>query len=64
MSFESVSPKHLNEIEQLTRELLTVLRKASLQNAPVVAALQQFENEVAQERRQRFDAVNPEYIGF
>ena len=64
MNLETVSPKHLNEMEHLVRELLAVMRKASLQGEPLAKSLQEFEHEVGQVRRSRFDAANPEYSGY
>ena len=64
MNLETVSTKHLNELEQQTHELLIVLRKANLQTEDVYHALQQFELEVGRVRRARFDAANPEYSGY
>ncbi len=64
MNLDSVTPKNLNEIETLVRELLLVMRKANLQNEPLSKALHDFEIEVGQVRRERFDASNPEYTGY
>jgi len=64
MNLETVTPKHLNELEHLLRELLLVMRKANLQNEPIAKSLQDLELEVGQVRRARFDASNPEYTGY
>ena len=64
MNLETISPKHLNELEHQVRELLTIMRKASLQGEPLAKSLQEFEHEVGQVRRSRFDAANPEYTGY
>ena len=64
MDLESISPKHLSEIERLTRELLVVMRKANLQNEPIAKSLYTLEVEIGEVRRARFDAANPEYTGY
>ena len=64
MQLDSISSKRLNEIEQSIRELQILMRKASLQNEPVAKAIHDFEVELGKARRARFDAANPEYIGY
>jgi hypothetical protein len=64
MDLESVSSKNLNELEHLLRELQVVMRKANLHNEPIAKSLYEFELEVGQMRRDRFDAANPEYSGY
>ena len=64
MQLDSVSSKHLNELEQSVRDLQLLMRKANLQNEPVAKAIHDFEIELGKARRARFDAANPEYIGY
>jgi len=64
MNLETVSSKHLNEIEHLLRELQAAMRKANLHNEPIAKALYELEVEIGQTRRDRFDAANPEYSGY
>lgn len=64
MNLENVSPKHLNDLELMIRDLLAVMRKANLHNEPIAASLYQLELEVGQVRRDRFDTANPEYRGY
>lgn len=64
MNLEAISPKQLNELEHSLQELLTNLRKVHLQNEPLAKSLQEFEHELAQVRRRRFDAANPEYRSY
>ncbi len=64
MNLDTVSQKHLNELELRIRELLLVMRKANLHNEPIAKALGEFEVQVGQVRRDRFDAANPEYSGY
>ena len=64
MQLDSVSSKHLNELEQMVRDLQSLMRKANLQNEPLAKAIYDFEVELGQARRARFDAANPEYVGY
>ena len=64
MNFENIPQKHMNELELLVRELLAVMRKAKLQNESLEQALRQFEQELEDARRKRFDTANPEYHTF
>lgn len=64
MNLDHVPPKYLNDIEHLLHELQATMRKANLHNEPLAQALQDFESEVGEERRARFDAANPEYTGY
>jgi hypothetical protein len=64
MQLETVSSKHLNDLEQLALELLHVLRKAGLHHEPFAKALQEFEDELSRTRRARFDATNSEYASY
>ena len=54
MNFENVTRKHMNELELLVTELLTVMRKAKLQNDSLEESLRLFERELEQARRERF----------
>jgi hypothetical protein len=64
MNFDAVSDKDLHELERLTVELLKVMRKAKLQDQPLVELLRLLEQETGKVRRERFDAVNPEFRGY
>jgi hypothetical protein len=64
MNLDHLTPKQLNEIEHLVRELTTVLRKAHLQNEPISKTIQELEIQIGAERRARYDAANPEYSGY
>jgi len=61
MNLETISRKQLNELEHCVRELLITMRKAKLQNDPLVESLKLLEHELGEARRERFDAANPEY---
>ena len=64
MDLNTVSRKSLNEIEHALQELRAAMRKANLHNEPLAKALQEFETEIGNARRERFDASNPEYTGY
>lgn len=61
MNIESVSQKHLNEIEFRVRELLLAMRKAKLEHNTLGEDLRLFEQEISTLRRERYDATNSEY---
>ena len=64
MNLEHIPQKQLNELERLAREIQVALRKAKLQDDPLLESLRQFENELSEMRRKRFDAANSEYRGY
>ena len=64
MNLENIPQKQLGELERLTREIQVALRKAKLQDEPLLEALRLFEQELGETRRKRFDNTNPEYRGY
>ena len=64
MNFESIPNKQLNQIEQLSKELLAILMKAKLGDEAVCKALAALAQEATAERQARFDAVDTDYKGF
>jgi hypothetical protein len=64
MELDNASDKHLQEMERLARELLTVMRHAKLKEDALAEALHTLELEAAKVRRERFDASYPEYHGY
>lgn len=64
MDLESVSQKHLNELEVRITELLLLMKKAKVQNETMIAMLRQFESELGQARRDRYDGMTKEYSGY
>lgn len=64
MDLEAVSQKHLNELEVRITELLLLMKKAKVQNEPMIAMLRQFETELGQARRDRYDGITKEYSGY
>ena len=64
MDLENLSDKHLQELERLSRELLTIMRKTTLKDDPLVEQLYQLERKAGDMRRERYDSSNPEYSGY
>ncbi len=64
MNLDTVTDKHVHEIERLTKELLEVMRKAKLQDEPLTELLRQLQQESGRVRRERFDGVDKEYSGY
>lgn len=64
MNVEHITPKHVNELEQLVRQLLVGMRKAKFHDDVLVEALRQLEAELGKARRAQFDTNNREYQGF
>ena len=64
MNLETVSDKHLHEMERLAKELLETMRRAKLLDLPVIELLRALESEAEKARRERFDEVNPEFKGY
>lgn len=64
MDFETVSDKHLHELERLTKELLEIMRKAKLRDLPITGLLRELESQAEKTRRERFDEVNPKFRGY
>ncbi len=64
MNLDTISDKHVNELERLTRELLNAMRRAKFHDESLVTALQQLEIEASRIRRERFDEANSEFNGY
>ena len=64
MNLDTVSDKHLHELERLTKELLEMMRKAKLLDQPLTESLRHLETLAEKARRERFDEVNPEFRGY
>jgi hypothetical protein len=64
MDLDTISDKHLQDMERLAGELLALMRQAKLKDTPLSEALHSLELEAAKVRRERFDASNPEYHGY
>ncbi|MCA9906753.1 MAG: hypothetical protein KJ065_21210 [Anaerolineae bacterium] len=64
MNLETVSDKHLHELERLAGELLAVIRQAKLLDEPVTEAIRMLQHQAGEVRRSRFDAANRDYLGY
>lgn len=64
MNLETVSDKHLHELERLAGELLAVIRQAKLLDEPVTEAIRMLQHQAGEVRRSRFDATNRDYLGY
>ncbi len=64
MNLDTVSDKHLHELERLTKEILDIMKKAKLLDSPITEMLRSLESSAEKARRTRFDAVNPEFQGY
>lgn len=64
MDLDSISDKHLQEIERLVGELLAVMRQAKLQNEPIADSLNQLRTQTGEVRRKRFDLADREYKNY
>lgn len=64
MNLEHLTPKQLGELEIQVQELLKLMHKGKLQHEALTQLLQQFEGDLSQLRRIRFDGANPEHPQF
>ncbi len=64
MNLDTISDKHLHEIERLTTELLETIRKAKVVEPPLIEMLRALKAQAEHLRRERYDAVNPEFRGY
>jgi hypothetical protein len=64
MNLETVSDKHLHELERLAKELLEIMRRAKVLDQPLTEMLRSLESQAEKARRERFDEVNPEFKGY
>ena len=64
MNTETLTQKQLNALELTVRELLTIMSKSNLQHEALAEALRQFEAELGEARRKRFDSIYPEFSGY
>lgn len=61
MSLDTISAKRCNALEQEITQILRTMRSAGLQNQPLYTALQEFEQKLADIRRNRYDQINSDY---
>ena len=61
MELNTVSEKHSNALEQQIGQMLKLMRTAKIHQHPIYAALQQLEQELAEQRCKRFDKSDSEF---
>ena len=61
MNLENISQKQRNDLETQVGQLMVTLRRTKLENAPLLEALQQADQELQQYRRERFDVTDSEF---
>ena len=64
MNLETMSDKHVRELERLLGEVLIILRSEKLLNEPEADAVRLLETQTGDIRRARFDRVVQEYVGY
>jgi hypothetical protein len=55
LNFEGINSNHLGQIEQLSKQLIEILKRAKLGDEPICKALEMLEEQTEIERRKRFD---------
>ena len=60
-SLQELTPKKLQELELLTSQLLTAMKRTGLEKESIFADLSHLEAELSRIRRARFDAENPTF---
>ena len=55
MSFDTISLKRCNQIEQQIAHILKTMRSTALRHHPIYEALEKFEQELANARRKQYD---------
>jgi hypothetical protein len=64
MNLENAQNKHLQEIERLTKELLTMLLKAKLGHELICNELAELSQKATKERQARFDKLDNQFQGY
>jgi ribosomal 50S subunit-associated protein YjgA (DUF615 family) len=64
MDLDTVSDKHLHELERLSKELLALLKKGKLTDLPLAESLRLLQAQAEKARHARFDDHNKEFQGF
>lgn len=64
MNLDHLSPKQISQLEIQAQDLLKLMRKGKLQHEVLAELLQQFEVELSQMRRSRFDGATVEHPQF
>ncbi len=63
-SAQALSQKQLSELETQVLNLLVTLRKSRMNNEPVALLLKELEQVLGDVRRERYDAVNSDFVGY
>lgn len=61
---EGLSQKQMSELETQVINLLVTLRKTKLQNHPAAVVLKEFEQQLGDNRRERFERASSDYAGY
>ena len=61
MNLETVSDKHIHDLERTIGELLGLMRKAKLQDETLTATLRELQQKLEKTRHDRFDSKNTEF---
>lgn len=61
MNLETVSDKHIHDLERTIGELLGLMRKAKLQDETLIATLRELQQKLEKTRHDRFDSKNTEF---
>src|SRR5687768_13735898 len=61
---DSISSKHLSELEQLIMQLVKTMRSARLQHYPIYTSLRTLERDLGEIRRKRYDENHSAYDGY
>lgn len=64
MELDQISQKRINELEQMTTQLVRTMKATKLNSLPLFGALQEFEQALENERRARYDDSHPAYRGY
>ena len=64
MDLQNITSKRAADIEQQITSLLKTMRSAKLTELPVYKSLQELEQELGNQRRNRFDDTTSDYAGY
>lgn len=64
MELNDIPTKRINELEQMTAQLLKTMRSSQLHRSDLYASLQEFEQQLGEKRRSEFDENNSTYPGY
>ncbi len=64
MELNDIPTKRINELEQMTAQLLKTMRSSQLHRSALYESLQEFEQQLGEKRRNEFDENNSTYPGY